>query len=322
MPRYTDDLDRAIVRLLEIDGRLPNLEIARRLGVSEATVRKRIARLMARDGLRVTASIGSAMRRTEMLFLIQTEAGQRLAVAERLAALPCVFHVALTSGTADVVVRAAFTTDAEALDFLVAEVEGSDGVRAVQTLHVLKNLIPAKTDGHTAPQERTGRAALEAFVLEAARAADAGAVLELALEAAHTGFGADRVAVYLLQPGTGRLIHAASRGLSTEYLAAIQTRVGPRTGVGLRVVETRVHLYVEDARSDPLMAGIRDLVLQEGYRTLLFLPMRYGAELTGMLGLYQDTVRRFSDEELALAQALADQLAIALAHVQGQPAQG
>ncbi|MCI0867571.1 MAG: AsnC family protein, partial [Chloroflexi bacterium] len=41
-----DELDQRIMSLLQIDGRIPNAEIARKLGVSEGTVRRRVGRLL------------------------------------------------------------------------------------------------------------------------------------------------------------------------------------------------------------------------------------------------------------------------------------
>ena len=45
-----DHTDREILRFLRIDGRTSNVNIARQLGVTETTVRKRIAALLS-DGL-------------------------------------------------------------------------------------------------------------------------------------------------------------------------------------------------------------------------------------------------------------------------------
>jgi DNA-binding Lrp family transcriptional regulator len=39
--RALDEIDRSIVRLLQDDGNLTNVEIARHLNISEATVRRR-----------------------------------------------------------------------------------------------------------------------------------------------------------------------------------------------------------------------------------------------------------------------------------------
>ena len=42
-----DTIDRKIIRILQRDGRTPNVEIARQAGISEATVRKRLERLVS-----------------------------------------------------------------------------------------------------------------------------------------------------------------------------------------------------------------------------------------------------------------------------------
>jgi Lrp/AsnC family transcriptional regulator, regulator for asnA, asnC and gidA len=320
MARFSDDLDRSIVRLLEEDGRLPNLEIARRLGVSESTVRKRIARLMRQDGMRISASVDGGARTTDMLFFINAEAGCRLTVAERLAAIPEIQYVAVTTGGYDVVARAAFRSDADALDFLVRRLESAEGVRSVQTGHVLKNLkMPAAAlPVPAAPAMEPARvAALDAFVREAARASDLATVLNLACGTAVAGLGADRVAVFTGGDDRARPVHQASRGLSMEYVREIAARITPEIGVGIRVINRHVHIYLEDATTSPLMAGVKDLVDREGYRSLLMLPLLYGSELIGLVSLYNDTVRRYTDEEIALAQAFADQMAIAVARTPG-----
>ncbi len=40
-----DELDRGIIELLQLDGRASNAKVAREVGVSEATVRRRLSRL-------------------------------------------------------------------------------------------------------------------------------------------------------------------------------------------------------------------------------------------------------------------------------------
>ena len=42
-----DELDRRIIELLQQDGRASNAKMARELGVSEGTVRRRLARLLS-----------------------------------------------------------------------------------------------------------------------------------------------------------------------------------------------------------------------------------------------------------------------------------
>ena len=50
-----DEIGRKIIQHLQKDGRAKNSYIARRLGVSEGTVRRRIKSLLAEDILRVSA---------------------------------------------------------------------------------------------------------------------------------------------------------------------------------------------------------------------------------------------------------------------------
>ncbi len=47
-----DELDRGIIELLQLDGRASNAKVAREVGVSEATVRRRLSRLIQQDVLR------------------------------------------------------------------------------------------------------------------------------------------------------------------------------------------------------------------------------------------------------------------------------
>jgi len=53
--RPLDETDRAIIRLLQHDGRLPYREIARQLGVAEGTVRLRANRLTRSGALTIVA---------------------------------------------------------------------------------------------------------------------------------------------------------------------------------------------------------------------------------------------------------------------------
>ena len=50
-----DELDRKIIALLQLDGRASNAKIAREVGVSEGTVRRRLRRLIKEDVVKVVA---------------------------------------------------------------------------------------------------------------------------------------------------------------------------------------------------------------------------------------------------------------------------
>ena len=50
-----DELDRKIIGILQLDGRASNAKIARQLGVSEGTIRRRLKRLIEDEAIQVVA---------------------------------------------------------------------------------------------------------------------------------------------------------------------------------------------------------------------------------------------------------------------------
>lgn len=107
MAEALDDLDRRIVSALAKDGRRPYRDIARELGVSEATVRTRATRMQGQGLVRVTA-VGSPLAlgvKVVALILIRMAPG-RIAAAERvLASYPHIRFVATALGSADIVIQ-------------------------------------------------------------------------------------------------------------------------------------------------------------------------------------------------------------------------
>jgi hypothetical protein len=261
-----------------------------------------------------------APRQTQMVFLVHTQPGRRIDAADRLMAHARVHRVYLTTGGYDLMVFAAFDSDGDALDFLVHELEAASDVAAVQAGHVLKQLDP--TDPRGLP---TGRlhaasgpeAALRNFLLRSASAGDVGAVIALACNIATWGFGIEDAAVYLndsdascatifgARPGLAadldRDIQAALRGSDQRRLQNFQ-----------RLMAGHVHVYVEDTATDPVLDGLNEVFQRARVRSMLYLPLLSGEQLTGVLMFYSTMPRVYADDELVLAQAYADQLAIAI----------
>src|SRR5437764_15252069 len=96
-----DELDRRIVRLLQADARATNVAIARELGVSEKTVRSRVAQLIADGAIRFEVVVAHGERPSRMLFGIHAQPGRRYEVAAALAERPEVDHVDLATGAYD-----------------------------------------------------------------------------------------------------------------------------------------------------------------------------------------------------------------------------
>lgn len=315
--RDLDELDQSLVTELRRDGRAPNVELARLLGVSEKTVRSRIARLQAAHGLRVTVEL-AAPQQSRMVYLIHTHPGGRFEVAEFLAGQPGVDVVHLTTGSADVLAAASFTDDAAALRFLVQVIESHPGVRAAQSCHLIAEAggrpgtgVP---DGPLVDTE-----ALAAAVIGSSRPADLDELTTAVCDAGTAGLGADRVLVATAQGEHGWAV-AGVRGVSARYLQALTRLIdgGVTDGVIKRVWQTRLHVLVADARTDPLFASAHALVRDEGYVTILTVPMLYGESLVASLSLYYDTPCALDDAYIATAQGVADSFTVAFARMLGR----
>ena len=142
-PRGTlalDDLDRQIMKLLRHDGRLTYAQIARTVGVSEPTVRKRIDRLVQGGAIIIMARVNPAPIGFPIDAFIGVRAvrGRVMEVGEKLAAMENVAYVAYVAGSFDIMIEA-FLPDTEGLfKFLNEDLEAVDGISYTETWNVLR----------------------------------------------------------------------------------------------------------------------------------------------------------------------------------------
>lgn len=137
-----DELDRRILALLQQNGRIANLEIARQLGIAEATVRKRMERLLDEGAVRVTA-IPDIVRlgyTVQAIVGVQVETLRVQEVAQKLASMPSVRAVCVTAGAFDIIAEAAFVSNDALYAFLTEQVARLEGVLRTETFHVLRAL--------------------------------------------------------------------------------------------------------------------------------------------------------------------------------------
>src|SRR3954469_19641944 len=104
-PRRTtplDDADKALIELLQEDGRMPYTRLAAAVGLSEATVRQRVQHLIDDNVVQIVA-VTDPLR---LGFARQAMVGVRpdgdiRAVADTLASIPEIDYVVFTSGSFD-----------------------------------------------------------------------------------------------------------------------------------------------------------------------------------------------------------------------------
>ena len=130
-----DKLDRGIIELLQLDGRASNSKVARELGVSEATVRRRLSRLIQGDVLKIAAmpNLEKLGYGTTALVRVQTSPGKADAVAEALATLEEVEYSVVTTGSYAVFIWVVAESVEQLGSLLHTKVEGIDGVQKTQT---------------------------------------------------------------------------------------------------------------------------------------------------------------------------------------------
>jgi two-component system NtrC family sensor kinase len=79
-----------------------------------------------------------------------------------------------------------------------------------------------------------------------------------------------------------------------------------------RAVETREPVYIEDVARDPLLESVRDVLLRQGYRSLLVMPLVFGKEVLGTLFLRASREVPFTDREMRFCRVAAAASANAL----------
>lgn len=103
-----DETDRKLIALLHKNARLPVASLAAILGVSRATVQKRLDRLIAAGaitGFTVTTSSGLEPGRVHAIMMVEIEGERSETVLRTLRRLPEVVAVHTTNGRWDLVVE-------------------------------------------------------------------------------------------------------------------------------------------------------------------------------------------------------------------------
>lgn len=144
MPRpataHVDEIDAAILEILQRDGRTPFSVIARELGVPESTVRQRCHRILE-SGLVSIVATGDPLRwgiPVDAIHLVRVEPAAMGAVEDTLSAMPDVRYVGVTLGGSLLVVESLHSSADELHAFLVERVAALPGVKEVDTHQVVR----------------------------------------------------------------------------------------------------------------------------------------------------------------------------------------
>jgi Lrp/AsnC family transcriptional regulator for asnA, asnC and gidA len=138
-PMQIDDVSKAIIEQLQVDGRRSYAEIGKAVGLSEAAVRQRVQKL-TESGVMQIVAVTDPM---QLGFYRQAMIGVRVTgdtrtVADKLAAMPAVDYVVLTAGTFDILAEVVCENDLDLITMLNSEIRTLDGVLSTETFVYLK----------------------------------------------------------------------------------------------------------------------------------------------------------------------------------------
>jgi len=134
-------------------------------------------------------------------------------------------------------------------------------------------------------------------------------VLEAVVENAAQAMGCKASSLRLLSPRRRRLLMSAAYGLSDAYL-----RKGPveveKSGVDREALEGKV-VVIRDAATDPRFQYPEEAA-REHIASVLVVPLEIRGKPIGVLRVYTEEPRDFSEQEVEFLQAIADISALAI----------
>ncbi|QIB64354.1 Lrp/AsnC family transcriptional regulator [Kineobactrum salinum] len=138
----TDDTDQKLISLLRSNARLPVVDLARKLGLSRATVQNRMNRL-ERTGIIINYTInvkaGAELNPVRALVSIAADAKKEARAIELLAGMPEVVSIHHTTGRWDII--AEIRTDTlETFNRVVGEIRFIDGISMTETNLLLDSM--------------------------------------------------------------------------------------------------------------------------------------------------------------------------------------
>jgi Lrp/AsnC family transcriptional regulator, regulator for asnA, asnC and gidA len=130
-----DATDARIIELLQTDGRMPNTAVAKKVGLSETAVRKRVDRLLREEIITFRAHADPLKIGFQLWAIIEVQTVPRLTqqVAQKIAALPGIFLVGLGTGHFDVYSVGVFRSTKEYNEFLTRRLQKIHGVTRTAT---------------------------------------------------------------------------------------------------------------------------------------------------------------------------------------------
>ncbi|MBA3035959.1 MAG: Lrp/AsnC family transcriptional regulator [Desulfobacterium sp.] len=144
-----DELDLMLIKEMELDGRITYLELAKKVGTSDTTVRRRITSLLNSGTIHLSVMINSAHVGIPIYLAVKARPGEVDIMIKHLNSFQNVLHIVLTSGRYDAIIAANFKDIEELHQFITNEIGIKLKVTSVESmlpLSVVKRALPRLGD--------------------------------------------------------------------------------------------------------------------------------------------------------------------------------
>lgn len=138
-PLVLDEIDRKIIEELQCNGRESYKNIARKLGVSDGTVRLRTERMIKNDYLRITASVNPLYFENSLIAMVGINLEERANsdIMEKISKVSGVQSVINVSGRFDLLVEVFVPSRNAFRQFLVDDLSHVGGIKSTETFMFL-----------------------------------------------------------------------------------------------------------------------------------------------------------------------------------------
>jgi Lrp/AsnC family transcriptional regulator for asnA, asnC and gidA len=135
-----DDLDRQIISILQYDGRTPFTSLAKELGTTEGTVRRRVKQLTENGLMQIVAIVEAHNMGFDEAAMIGISAQANLvsSVADEVAKLPEVSYLFQAAGEYDLIAEVYCRDREHFVTFLNDELHQIEGVQHTESFMMLK----------------------------------------------------------------------------------------------------------------------------------------------------------------------------------------
>ncbi len=135
-----DSLDKRLVEILQVNARLTNSDLARQVGVSEATVRRRINKLLENEVIQIRAVADPFKLGYAMIVIVGLWVEKAcLREAEKyVCALPEARFVGVTMGSYDLILESWFRSREEMVCFMTETLAAVPGIGRSDSFQVIR----------------------------------------------------------------------------------------------------------------------------------------------------------------------------------------